>query len=281
MASVATTLNGAVDDNDLAFVVRDALGFPSSGSYKGWVDSEAFTVTAGAGTTTWTVTRGSEGTTAAAHLDGAAVYLYPEAYATVDEVLETFDNPPEDADKLARIRTLLEEVSDELDMEVGRDFYRHPRVSGTETRTIHGSGTGRICIHQGVVSITSLEVAESVGGTYTTIASGDYFLETLYSQPGHPYDHLTLSTAGAIRTTYPRLQRIVRITGVFGFEEPPAPVKAAVKDRVRQRYAADPSVLGGVIGPEEGGRPVMLGNFPHTFYRVKEKYGADRTFCSL
>jgi hypothetical protein len=53
--------------------VNSATGFPDSGSYTIKVDSEQMLVTAGAGTTTWTVTRAQNGTTAATHTGGAAV----------------------------------------------------------------------------------------------------------------------------------------------------------------------------------------------------------------
>jgi len=53
--------------------VNSASGFPASGSYTIKVDSEQMLVTAGAGTTTWTVTRAQNGTAAATHIGGAAV----------------------------------------------------------------------------------------------------------------------------------------------------------------------------------------------------------------
>jgi hypothetical protein len=46
------------------------------------VDSEIMVVTAGAGTTTWTVTRAADGTTAATHNAGAAVTIVERAALT-------------------------------------------------------------------------------------------------------------------------------------------------------------------------------------------------------
>lgn len=196
------------------------------------------------------------------------------AYATRAEVLASFDDPPADASRLARIDTLLAEAEAELDMELGFDFNPH-----TETRTFHGTGAGRICIHDGLVSVTSLAIADSVGGTYTTIAPSDYFLENLYPEPAHPYDHLTLSTAGAIRTTYPKLQRVVQITGTFGFASVPLVVRAAVIDRVRQRFLSD-AMVSGAVGPEEFGRPTLATMLPDTMYRVIRTY-RGRFYCHV
>lgn len=52
-SSSSTTLN-----------VASASGFPGSGNYDVQVDTEVMTVTAGQGTTAWTVTRGANGSTA-------------------------------------------------------------------------------------------------------------------------------------------------------------------------------------------------------------------------
>lgn len=71
--STNTTLGGAITSGATSLTVASATGFPSSGSYNIVIDQEELTVTAGAGTTTWTVTRGINGTTAAAHSAGAVV----------------------------------------------------------------------------------------------------------------------------------------------------------------------------------------------------------------
>jgi hypothetical protein len=53
--------------------VVSAVGFPSLAQYRILIDSEIMLVTAGAGTTSWTVTRGAESTVAATHLVNAEV----------------------------------------------------------------------------------------------------------------------------------------------------------------------------------------------------------------
>src|SRR5438128_10489511 len=69
-----TTLNGAILAGDTSLIVASFAAFPSSGQYRILIGDELLIVTAGQGTLTWTVTRGAEGTTAAAHADGASIY---------------------------------------------------------------------------------------------------------------------------------------------------------------------------------------------------------------
>ncbi len=68
-----TSLNGAITATATTLTVASASGFPSSAQFRILIDSELMIVTAGAGTTTWTVTRGAEGTTTAAHANQATV----------------------------------------------------------------------------------------------------------------------------------------------------------------------------------------------------------------
>lgn len=53
--------------------VSSATGFPGSGNYLIQIDSEVIQVTGGQGTTTWTITRGTNGTSGASHALGAVV----------------------------------------------------------------------------------------------------------------------------------------------------------------------------------------------------------------
>jgi hypothetical protein len=66
LEAVATTLT-----------VASTAGFPTAGTFTILIDSEYLTVIDGQGTTTWTVTRGAIGTTAAGHAANATVTLGP------------------------------------------------------------------------------------------------------------------------------------------------------------------------------------------------------------
>jgi hypothetical protein len=71
--SPSTTLASAITASQTSVTVGSAAGFPTFTPYLVKVDSELLLVTAGAGTTTWTVERGQMGTTAATHAGSAAV----------------------------------------------------------------------------------------------------------------------------------------------------------------------------------------------------------------
>lgn len=77
-----TTLSAAITTttSPTSITVASAAGFPSSGNYTILIDNEQMTVTAGQGTTTWTVTRGVNSTTAATHLTGAGVIQLPDNF---------------------------------------------------------------------------------------------------------------------------------------------------------------------------------------------------------
>ncbi len=70
-----TTRTSATTAGQTTITVASASGFPPAGggNYFIRIDNEVLQVTAGQGTTTWTVSRGQLGTTAAAHSSGATV----------------------------------------------------------------------------------------------------------------------------------------------------------------------------------------------------------------
>ncbi len=68
-----TTLSGSLSSGSTSFGVASSSGFPSGTTqFRVQIDSELISVTNVSGTT-WTVTRGMEGTTPASHSSGAAV----------------------------------------------------------------------------------------------------------------------------------------------------------------------------------------------------------------
>jgi hypothetical protein len=64
----SATLAAAINASQTTITVSSASGFPTSGTYRIRIDDEEMTVTGGQGTTTWTVTRGVNVTTAASHV---------------------------------------------------------------------------------------------------------------------------------------------------------------------------------------------------------------------
>ena len=62
-----TALIAAIDARQTTIRVRDPERFPQQPQFRVIIDNEILIVTAGAGTPTWTVIRGAEGTHASAH----------------------------------------------------------------------------------------------------------------------------------------------------------------------------------------------------------------------
>lgn len=71
--SAVTDLNGAINNSVTSIVVDSSLGFPYPGPFRILIDNEQMQVTAGSNTTTWTVIRGVDSTSAASHSDEATV----------------------------------------------------------------------------------------------------------------------------------------------------------------------------------------------------------------
>ena len=69
----STTISSAMTAAQTTVSVASASGFPTSGTFRIRIDDEQMTVTGGQGTTTWTVTRGVNGTTAVTHATGQTV----------------------------------------------------------------------------------------------------------------------------------------------------------------------------------------------------------------
>ena len=70
-----TTLSAAITTvGQTAITVASAAGFPTTAPFDIQIEGECMIVTAGAGTTSWTVLRGQYGTTAATHLISTNVY---------------------------------------------------------------------------------------------------------------------------------------------------------------------------------------------------------------
>ena len=63
-----TTLAAAITASQTTITVASASGFPDDADVRVRIDDEDMTVTGGQGTTTWTVTRGVNSTTAASHV---------------------------------------------------------------------------------------------------------------------------------------------------------------------------------------------------------------------
>ena len=73
----STLLNGSINSSVTSITVDSSAGFPASGNFDIQIDDEILTVTDGHGTTSLTVTRAAQSSTAANHSDNAVVQTDP------------------------------------------------------------------------------------------------------------------------------------------------------------------------------------------------------------
>jgi len=73
--SGTTSLSGALTASATSMQVASSASFPSTNGYRVKIDYEIVRITAGAGTTTWTITRGVDGTVATTHSSSVPVAI--------------------------------------------------------------------------------------------------------------------------------------------------------------------------------------------------------------
>ncbi len=181
-----------------------------------------------------------------------------EAYATVDDLREEIRLPNDSYDNV--LADYLRDASGWLDAVCNRDFYRHPQVTGTETRMYH-LPSDAFEINDDIVSITTVEYATTTGRPYVAALATDWVLLPARVS-GEPYSAVALSDVGLVSTWYAGYAT-VRLTGVFGFAAVPRAVRRATLDIARELYQQ------GV-----GGRPVGLefGRLPPSAQATIERY---------
>jgi hypothetical protein len=203
-----------------------------------------------------------------------------DAYASLEDVLALFNTPVKEA-RHSRLESLLATTAEEINEELGRDYFRHPAVSGTETRTFNNARYGSvICVHSGVVSLDSLEVRAGPTSTYETVDPTDIQLEPLNPDLGRPYDHIRL--LGVVsRLVFPVGSAGLRATGVFGWATPPKALVEANAERTRQIYSMDGSYSGSAVGPDEYGAPRPFTPLPDVLYRFMRRETERYLGCTL
>lgn len=147
-----STLTAAVAAGDTTLTVASAAAFPSSGNFRLLIDSEILLVTAVAGNT-FTVSRGQEGTTAAAHANGAYVTHVLTAAALTGHFASL-----EDANTYLALNTF------------GAGLITSPFGSGSNNEAF-GSGAGRSAATGG----NNTFVGQGAGGALTSGASNAGF----------------------------------------------------------------------------------------------------------
>jgi hypothetical protein len=203
------------------------------------------------------------------------------SYADVDDVLIAMRQNITDTRWLANLQKRLVETTRDLTRELGGyTFFR----SGTETRRYHGKGRHRLHVHEGIVSASLVEIQPTTGGSWVELESDDWYLEGYPDQDfvadGEPYFHIVLE-ADATYTTFPTTRRGVRVTGVFGWPAVLPDARAANVAWARNKMAADTTVPGGALGPEELGSPVGADRWPRAVYDFIMAERGRHHACSL
>lgn len=191
------------------------------------------------------------------------------SYATADDVIETMSVAASDTKAYNLLADLVIDASDYISRACKRTFYRSPQVSGTEVRVYNvvrpRERTLSRAIGQDVdiISLSTVEAADTVSGSYTTIASGatGYYTSPDVLVSGFPYEDIYLSPEGASYTRFPS-GGLVRLTGAFGWPSVPPLIKRATIDLAREWYRQGPGG-GGPIGTSALGQPIFQrGNPP-------------------
>ncbi len=153
-------------------------------------------------------------------------------YATIDALQERLGLPTTGQYNL--LSDILEGVTSHITTRCGRDFFKHPPVSGTETRT-YTLRANESYIPDDIISIASGTYRTGTGVTPTALTATDWYLSPNTPLPGWPYEELIVSDAGLVSTFY-RGYGTVSLTGVFGWAAIPADIREATLDLAQERY---------------------------------------------
>lgn len=188
------TLNGAITSGATSLTVNSASEFPTDGDFRIKVESEIMIVTA-VSTNTFTVTRGQEGTSAAAHADGIAVVHVLSAGS-----LQVFRNEIVDPDTAGGRLTVQTGVPLPTTDQSGSTIYytpfRHNRISlydGTDWRLTQFSEVSV------AVPSTKFRFFDIFG---VRTAAGALSIETVdWNQPTHTITNATNASPIVITTS--------------------------------------------------------------------------------
>lgn len=203
-----------------------------------------------------------------------AATIVPRSYASLDRMLAGWDTIPSQPQKLRRLAIALGAATDELISELsGRDYFRHPSFGETTWLVPPIDIDGRILhLHDGIVSLSTLEISLDHGATFATLDAADYVLrgsgprDELDLGPSTPAFHVELVTL--TRRGFPFRPGSVRATGVRGWPAIPEALIEGTVARARQMANADRSYTGSQPGPVEfGGGVPTFERWPQVTYR--------------
>jgi hypothetical protein len=217
-----------------------------------------------------------------------SIFTRAQSYATLVDLQTSLQRSGTDDDQwvIDQMETALVDATDRITEELETSFFRWP-AAGTEVRYLAGSGSRLLHVHSGIVSLTQVRVRTSRTGEWETLTATDYDLESRCApDPNqaaaivYPYDHLRFNGTGTY-SSWPKGERLVEMTGAFGWPEPPRRVVEATVAMARQIIAADRTYAGGVISPDEAGLPVLPSRLPDAVYRLKAWHSNLHYSCNV
>ncbi len=224
--------------------------------------------------TTYYRTRFSKGSPAltedySAYSDVFQMGTAPDFYGSVDDLIEMLpDSPPENARNL--LTDFLRRATEIVNTRSGRDFFKHPSGSGTETRyfrTDYGSNT--LVVLDGIVSVTTVAYASVFGSSYTTLGveNTDWYLDDPVPVLRAPFLSIRLAPYGTLRRWWGG-PRMAKVTGVFGFATVPAIIEAGTLALAREMYVMQPSGRGSSSGGAAFGSLAVPEYLPRPTYEA-------------
>lgn len=206
------------------------------------------------------------------------------AYAVINDLLALFETQPKPA-RQPRLESLLETATQEINGELGYDYFRHP-TTGTRTWTVNGDGRGILHLHQGIVELTAVEISLDRGLTYTALEATDWGpgwdAESTDDPPeGEPWFHLRILPSSMDYRTFPSGFATVRLTGASGWPAIPLPLVEGTATRARQLAFGDSTYEGSVPSQDEFGRPTVTARWPDATWKFMQREKQRFMPCSL
>lgn len=211
----------------------------------------------------------------------------PTSYADVDRLLLTMGQTVSGTRFLANAEVRLVETTRDLIQAMhGYSFFRSPVSGADEAREFTVGYDGVVHVHEGVISIESARIRRSVSSEWESIDVDDIRLEywaggrpATRVPSGEPYDHITLTGRGAL-VAFPATTFGIEFTGAWQWPSIPAQASEANVAWARQKLAADPSVSGGQISPDEAAIPYAPDRKPQAVYDLLLAH-RERFWCHL
>lgn len=174
-------------------------------------------------------------------------YVTPEAFKLRAGITDTTDD--------VLIGELCDQVNAYVESVTGRAI---APASGTAYTFDNWEPKTRLLVPTGIVSLTSVALAQYTGATYETLASTDWFLRPSQPAPGWPYTELWLSDrpAGTF-ASFPTGYDVIRLIGTFGWSAVPDELVDVATTTAMRAWAGRGAGQTDIVGTDDFGRPVV------------------------